>query len=166
MSAEDRAAFLDAMGDVTPLGARDRLPVKPPPASPVVRVEIPPEVTLRVEGDGQRYMARGAGVSHTQVAELRSGKIHVEDTLDLHGATVERGIAELKKFLIEARRLGRRCVLIVHGRGLHSEGGAPLREAVLAELLGPLSGLVHAMSSASPASGGDGATYVMLRGGK
>ena len=58
----------------------------------------------------------------------------------------------------------RRCVLIIHGRGLHSEHGAPLREAVLAELLGPLSGFVHALATAAPADGGEGATYLVAAG--
>jgi len=53
---------------------------------------------------------------------------------------------------------------VVHGKGTHSEHGAPLRDAVLAELLGPLSGFVHAMASAAPSEGGEGATSVMLRG--
>jgi DNA-nicking Smr family endonuclease len=54
----------------------------------------------------------------------------------------------------------------VHGRGLHSEAGAPLREAVLAELLASLSGFVHALASAGPQHGGEGATVVLLRGAK
>lgn len=160
--------FLDAMGDVKPFGAqaRDRVPVPPPPPSPVVRVELPPEVKLAIEGDGGRYAARAPGVSHAQIQQLRAGKVHCEAKLDLHGSTVEAGSAELRKFLLEARKLGRRCVLVVHGRGLHSEGGAPLRDAVFAELLGPVSGLVHAFATAGQADGGDGATYIMLRGGR
>ena len=35
--------------------------------------------------------------------------------------------------------------------------------ATALELLGPLSGLLHAMASAVPSDGGEGATYVMLR---
>jgi DNA-nicking Smr family endonuclease len=37
---------------------------------------------------------------------------------------------------------------------------------VLDALLGELSGLVHAFASASPADGGNGATYVMVRGNR
>jgi DNA-nicking Smr family endonuclease len=168
VSPEDQALFLEAIGGAKPLGAneRDRVPIPPPPPSPVARVELPPEVKLAVEGDGHRYSARAPGVSNAQIGELRGGKIHVQATLDLHGSTVEPGLAELRKFLLESRKLGRRCVLIVHGRGVHSGGISPLREAVIAELLGPLSGFVHALSTAAAAAGGDGATYVMLRGGR
>lgn len=166
LAPEDQALFQDAMRDVTPLSTRDRVNVPPPPPSPVKVVALPPEVKLTVDGDGQRYAARSSGVSHSQVSELRAGKIRAEATIDLHGSLVEPAVRQLEQFLVESQRLGRRCILVVHGKGLHSEHGAPLREGVLHALLGPLSGLIHAFASASPADGGEGATYVMLRGAR
>ena len=159
---------MDAVRDARPLAAADRdRVVKPPkPPSPVRVEELPPEVKLAVEGDGRRYTGRAPGVSLAQVAELRTGKVHLEATLDLHGSTIEVALAALRVFLLESRRLGRRRVLIVHGKGTHSEHGAPLREAVVAELLGAASGLVHAFASAAQQDGGEGATYVMVRGAK
>ena len=164
VSPEDQALFLAAVAGATPLDTRDRIPVPPPPPSPVRVVELPPAVKLTVEGDGKRYAARAPGVSRTQLADLRAGKVHVEETLDLHGQTVETGKQHLREFVVAAHRIGRRCVLVVHGKGTHSEHGAPLREAVLDELLGELSGLVHALSTAAAPDGGEGATYVVLRG--
>jgi DNA-nicking Smr family endonuclease len=164
VSADDAALFMDAVKDARPLDSRDRVVRPPPPASPVRVEELPPEVTLSVEGDARNYTGRAPGVSLSQVAELRTGKTHIQATLDLHGSTIDLGVSRLRQFLVESRRLGRRRVLIVHGKGTHSEHGAPLREAVLGELLGPASGLVHAFASAAPGDGGEGATYVMLRG--
>ena len=166
VSPEDQALFLEAVDGATPLGTRDRIAVPRPPASTVRVADLPPAIALTVEGDGRRYCARAPGVSKAQLSELRTGKLRVEDTIDLHGLTVESGRHQLRAFLVEAQRAGRRCVLIVHGRGTHSEHGAPQREAVLVELLGPLSGLLHAMASAVPSDGGEGATYVMLRGAR
>jgi DNA-nicking Smr family endonuclease len=166
VAPEEQALFLEAVAGVKPLNARDRVPVPPAPPSVVKVVELPPEVKLAVEGDSQRYAARGPGVSHAQIAELRGGKVRAEATLDLHGHTVAPALQQLRQFMIESRRLSRRCVLVVHGKGTHSEHGAPLREAVLGELLGPLSGFVHALASASPNDGGEGATCVMLRGSR
>jgi DNA-nicking Smr family endonuclease len=163
VSPEEQALFLAAVGGATPLDTRDRIPIPPPPPSPVRVVELPPAIALTVEGDGQRYAARAPGVSRTQISELRAGKVHCEETLDLHGHTVETGKHELREFVVGAQRAGRRCVRVIHGKGIHSEHGAPLREAVLGELLGELSGLIHALSTAAPADGGEGATYVMLR---
>ena len=166
VSPEDQALFLDAIGDTTPLAGRDRVPVPPRPAS-VVRVEVlPPTVTLTVEGDGTRYTARGPGVSVAQTAEMRAGKIRPTSTLDLHGERIDAAIGKLRAFLAQAQQTGHRCTLVVHGKGTHSDHGAPLREAVLGELLGPCSGFVHALATAAAADGGEGATYVMLRGRK
>lgn len=166
VSPEDEALFLAAVDGARPLDKRDRIPVPPPPPSPVRIAEPPPEVKLEIEGDGQRYMARAPGVSRVQLSELRTGKFHTEDTLDLHGHTVELARQELREFLAGAHRLGQRCVLVVHGKGTHSEHGAPLREAVLTDLLGPLSGFIHAFATAAPSHGGEGATYIMLRSRK
>jgi DNA-nicking Smr family endonuclease len=163
VSPEDQALFLAAVGGATPLDTRDRIPIPPPPPSPVRVVELPAQVALTVEGDSQRYAARAPGVSRTQIADLRAGKVHIEDTLDLHGQTVEAGKQLLRDLVVAAQRSGQRCVLVVHGKGTHSDHGAPLREAVLGELLGALSGFVHALSTAAPSDGGEGATYVMLR---
>lgn len=165
VSPEEQALFYAAIDGTRPLAGneRDRVPVPRPPAAVVRVVELPPVVKLTVEGDGRSYTARAPGVSKAQAAELRAGKVRAEETLDLHGMTVEAGLAKLREFVATAAKL-RRCVLIVHGRGLHSEHGAPLREAVLAELLGPLSGFVHALATAAPADGGEGATYLSLRG--
>jgi DNA-nicking Smr family endonuclease len=163
VSPEDQALFLEAVSDARPLAVRDRVPVPRPPASAVRVPEPPPEVKLAVEGDAQRYTARAPGVSRSQTADLRAGKIPVDETLDLHGDTVERGLGRLRETLAQVSRKGRRCLLIIHGKGTHSEHGAPLREAVLQELLGALSGFVHALATAAPTDGGDGATYVVTR---
>ena len=62
-------------------------------------------------------------------------------------------------------RGGKRCVLLVHGRGLHSPDQLPvLKEALLGWLAGGRFGrLVLAFCSARPADGGAGALYVLLR---
>ena len=167
VSPEDQALFLEAVGGAMPLAGRDRDRVNiQAPKSVFKVVELPPEVKLAVEGDARSYVARAPGVSLQQVAQLRAGKLRAEQTLDLHGETIDKALGKLRAFLVEQQRMGRRNVLVVHGKGTHSEVGAPLREAVLAALLGELSGLVHALATAAQSDGGEGATYVMVRGGK
>jgi DNA-nicking Smr family endonuclease len=166
LTPEEQELFDAAMGDVKPLTSRDRVNVAPPPPSPLRVAELPPEVKLTVDGDSARYAARSAGVSHAQVAQLRAGKIRAEASIDLHGMTIDPAVTKLRRFMLEARDLGFRCVLVVHGKGTHSEHGAPLRDAVMHQLLGSLSGMVHAFASAAPPDGGEGATYVMLRGAR
>jgi DNA-nicking Smr family endonuclease len=167
VSLEERDQFLQAVVDARPLAAsaRDRLRLPAPPAPrPKARSPLPPPVPLVVERDGAVVGARRRGVNRAQLAELRGGRIRPEATLDLHGLGVAAAEERLAQFVVEAARLRRRCVLVIHGRGLHSGGVAMLRDAVIAALAGPMSGLVHAWSTAARHDGGDGATYVMVRG--
>src|SRR5262249_5374377 len=98
-----------------------------------------------------------------QVAELRRGQLRPEASLDLHGKTVDEADQALRRFLSDSARVRRRCVLVIHGRGLHSGGPAVLRDMVIGALVGPLSGFVHCLATAAPPDGGAGATYVMVR---
>jgi DNA-nicking Smr family endonuclease len=60
---------------------------------------------------------------------------------------------------------GRRCVLLIHGRGLHSGPSGPALRSALVEYLchQPLSKHVLAFTSAPPRHGGAGALIVLLR---
>src|SRR5262249_16734408 len=82
VSSEEAPVFRDAVKDARPLNPRDRVALPPKPPSPVKVEVLPPEVKLSVEGDARCYAGRAPGVSLSQVAELRSGRIHVEATLD------------------------------------------------------------------------------------
>jgi DNA-nicking Smr family endonuclease len=166
VSDEERDLFLDAVSGTKPIDERERVRIPPPaPAKRVLPPEplVPMPIPLTVEGDGEAISARAPGVNRMQVHELRGGRVRPEATLDLHGETAVQASASLKRFLLDASTSRRRCVLIVHGRGLHSDGLAVLRDVVITELVGSLSGLVHAFATATPRDGGSGATYIMVR---
>jgi DNA-nicking Smr family endonuclease len=163
VSPEEEALFLQAIDGATPLAGRDRVRPLPQKSAVVVQAPLPPRQKLTLESEGGRVTGRAEGVNRSQVAALRTGKVRVEATLDLHGDTVGAALPRLQKFLLDATRDRRRCVLVVHGKGLHSDGVAVLRDAVQTALAGEMSGLVHAFTSAAPADGGDGATCVMVR---
>lgn len=162
--------FLAAVSDVAPLDVdtrdRVRLPAPPPSVAAVARKgsATPPAVALQLEPLADGALAgRAPGVNRAQLAELRAGRLRVEDTLDLHGLTTATAAPALRDFLLGAAAARRRCVLVVHGRGAHSGGVAVLRELVMERLTGELSGLVRAFCGAAPHDGGPGATYVELR---
>ena len=156
--------FVEAAAGVKPLTERDRVRLDPPRTAILPRRDpLPPTATLTIEGDDGLAVGRAAGVNRAQVALLRGGQVRPEATLDLHGRSAAEAAPALAQFLLDSVRLRRRCVLVVHGQGLHSGGVAVLRDLVVGDLVGKASGLVHAFSPAAPSDGGRGATYVMLR---
>jgi DNA-nicking Smr family endonuclease len=157
--------FMDAIAGTQPMAGGNRVRLAPAPATPapIVREVMPSAITLTVEGGGEQVFARAPGVNRAQVSELKRGRVRPEASLDLHGKTVAEAEDALRRFLADATRAHRRCVLVIHGRGLHSGGPAVLRDAVIGSLLGPLSGFVHCLATAAPADGGSGATYVMVK---
>ncbi|MBI3244895.1 MAG: Smr/MutS family protein [Deltaproteobacteria bacterium] len=105
------------------------------------------------------------GLDTALVRKLRQGDFSRQAALDLHGMTVDAAQGEVERFLANAVRVGFRCVLLVHGRGLNSPGQVPVLKDRLKHWLtrGKLARSVLAFSSARPYDGGPGALYVLLR---
>jgi DNA-nicking Smr family endonuclease len=149
----------------------------PPPAAPRRRLddesEAYAELADLVEGAGvfditatDEYVEGiGPGIDKRLLRKLRAGDYAVQAHLDLHGFTSEEARPEVEKFLDGARKDGRRCVLVIHGRGHNSkEGIAVLKERLKVWLTrGRISKGVLAFCTARPADGGAGAVYVLLR---
>jgi DNA-nicking Smr family endonuclease len=131
------------------------------------------ELADLVAGDGlfdlsatdEYIQGSAAGLDRRIVKKLRRGDFAVQAHLDLHGMTGEEARVEVAAFLIEARTAGKRCVLIIHGRGLNSKEGIPVLKERLQVWLtrGPFAKSVLAFSTARPSDGGTGALYVLLR---
>ena len=119
---------------------------------------------FEVTRSGERSEGLAAGIDRAHLARLRRGEQRVERRIDLHGMTAAEARRELTAELRAAFADGVRCVLVVHGRGLHSEGGAVLKGGVVDWLIAaPLASFVLAFASAQPRDGGPGASYVLLR---
>lgn len=84
-----------------------------------------------------------------------------DDELDLHGMLQEEALSALRYFLRESRLEGHRKVLVIHGKGLHSENRkGVLKEAVQQALLKDRN--VAAWGEAGRKEGGRGASWVWL----
>lgn len=105
------------------------------------------------------------GIDPRLVTRLRRGEFAVQAHIDLHGMIQPDAKAALENFIIASVRKGLRAVLVVHGRGLRSPGGMPVLKHAAAQWLshGEMGGYVLAFTTARPADGGAGATYVLLR---
>jgi DNA-nicking Smr family endonuclease len=90
--------------------------------------------------------------------------MNVDATLDLHGHTQAQAHRELSAFLAGAQAAGKRCVVVVTGKGIGTEGGGVLRAQVPRWLNEPENRpRVLAFDYAQPQHGGMGALYVLLR---
>jgi DNA-nicking Smr family endonuclease len=99
------------------------------------------------------------------VRRLRRGEFAVQGHVDLHGMTREEAKGALFSFLSHARQAGKRCVLVVHGRGLHSKDQVPVLKDALKRWMSTarFGDHVLAFATARPHDGGAGAVYVLLR---
>jgi DNA-nicking Smr family endonuclease len=116
--------------------------------------------------DSDEYIeGRVSGLDPALVRKLRRGDFSVQGHLDLHGRSRSEAKAEVDAFLRRSREQGKRCVLLVHGRGLHSKDQVPvLKEALRSWLSTARFGRhVLAFATARPQDGGAGAVYVLLR---
>jgi DNA-nicking Smr family endonuclease len=105
--------------------------------------------------------------------ELKTGKRRPEAVLDLHGMTVNQAHQTIRSFIHSSHTLyGRRCVLIITGKGRSDKSNLPFdmpvrgvlrREVPLWLQSAEFRGSVSGVSVAHPRDGGQGALYVYLR---
>jgi DNA-nicking Smr family endonuclease len=103
--------------------------------------------------------------------KLKKGKLEPEDTLDLHGMTLETAFPALSSFISRAHSTQKRLVLVITGKGKNTDPGyaVPQRNGVLRSqvpiwLQEPkLSNLVLQLERAHHRHGGLGAFYIYLR---
>ncbi len=109
------------------------------------------------------------GVDKRSVDRLRRGKLPVEARLDLHGMTQTEAETALARFLAGAQAAGRRCVLVITGKGAAREremfeSPGVLKRMVPVWLNAPANrARVLAFAAARPQHGGAGALYVLLK---
>lgn len=101
-----------------------------------------------------------AGVSNKTLRKLRKGQYNVEAVLDLHGLSVDEARAAVDGFLRQCSHEKIRVVLIIHGKGHHSQ--MPILKNKLNHWLRELHSVL-AFCSAAPVHGSRGAMYVLLR---
>jgi DNA-nicking Smr family endonuclease len=108
---------------------------------------------------------RVPGLDPAIVRRLRRGEFAVQGHIDLHGMTRDQAKGAVDAFLLAARRAGKRCVLLVHGRGIHSKDQVPILKDALRTWLATARFGRHvlAFATARPVDGGAGALYVLLR---
>ncbi|MDF1591175.1 MAG: Smr/MutS family protein [Desulfobacterales bacterium] len=169
--------FRSAMSDVTPILRRNRTP-KPvntsrPKASPCNpdRDALIQLKNLVCRGDGfvisdtpEYIEGTGYRVPELMTRRLHRGDFSIQAFIDLHGLSVAAAKDAFESFMTTAVKMGKRAVLVIHGRGLSSPAEPVLKTRVYDWLTrGRWRNRVIAFSSARACDGGAGATYVLLR---
>ena len=153
----DADVFERAMADVVrlrpdPRGRIREAPRVSPPSAAATGDSV-------AEPDGD-FAAHGAG--RRELKKLKRGEYVVGDWRDLHGMTAAEACASVDRFIDNSRHARHRCVCIVHGRGLHSEGQTSVLKVRVRERLRQ-NRSVLAYADAPPSDGGSGAVHVLLR---
>ena len=174
-SDADSALWRRATEGVKPLAKREKPAAAsiPPPSSPVGRSKAKSALLVRSDEDFEpRRAVSGSELSHGDAPgvdrrtadSLRRGRMKIEARLDLHGMTQAEAHRALAAFVDGQQGAGRRCVLVVTGKGAWREGGGVLRDAVPRWLNMPaLRPKILSFSHARKRDGGDGALYILLR---
>jgi len=157
----DEDPLLDGPPQVTPVARRTAAKPAPafrPPARNLPRPATPPQ----------------QGFDRGTMRQVKQGKISVDGRMDLHGLTQAQAHLRLNRFIETSALSGKRCVLIITGKG------APSGQTTHGFLEGSTRGVLHRMTpiwlsarnlapyvvdyqSAMQRDGGDGALYVRLR---
>lgn len=184
LSRAEIELWRSVLRDTAPLPGRS-LPVLPPdqPAVPSLEQSPKPSKTTRRAAAPKRAapppaprptapppleIGRAAGIDKRQAERLKRGRTAIDARIDLHGMTQAEAHRRLDAFIAASVAAGRRCVLVITGKGLSAEmsgrGSGVLREAVPRWLNEPpLRPRIIAFTQAQPKDGGHGALYVLLK---
>ena len=174
ISAEESALFRDAMADVQPIAQDKILPKRKKPPPRPLQLERDQRQVLKDMMSSDLYSADletgdellfvRDGMHPNTLRKLRRGKIRIEAQLDLHRMTSEKARKEVAEFLALCKARGKRCVRIIHGKGLGSAEKKPVLKGKIDIWLRRHDDVL-AYCSARPMDGGTGAVYVLIKKG-
>ena len=168
----ERELFRRSVGKVTPV-TNDRAMQQTRKPAPEATQRIADEAAVikeMAEGffdteaaeTGDELLYKKPGIQDKVFRKLRRGQFAVAAELDLHGYTVQHARDTLSDFLRECITRNRRCVRIIHGKGLRSRQGRPTIKSRIGKWLQQRQEVL-AYCSARQVDGGTGAMYVLLK---
>lgn len=166
--------FLQVIGDTRPLRTANRveLPTQPPLPLPVKRdadersaldesLSTPPTFEDRLDmGDEAAFLR--PGLPRRVLTDLRRGRWVLQGQIDLHGFNRDEARAALATFLRDSLQQGRRCIRVIHGKGLGSPGRISILKQLSRGWLAQREEIL-AFCQAGPRDGGEGALLVLMR---
>lgn len=169
---DDNSLFRESVGPVRRLrSSRAESRRRPAAPDPAKRAEDEARVLTELEtaspfdhdletGEELRWLR--PGLQKRILVRLRRGHWSIQDELDLHRMNTDAATRSIRIFLDQALASGKRCVKIIHGKGLRSGPAGPRLKTLTARVLSRHP-RVLAFASARPADGGTGAVCVLLK---
>jgi DNA-nicking Smr family endonuclease len=169
----ERNLFTRAVGKVAPIANQER--VWSPPQRPSTRPlqqDLDDEAVMHesmsdefdistlLDVDDQLSFRR-PGIGTDVTRKLRKGEWSIQGQIDLHGLRSDEARNAMGQFIRDAKRMGWRCVRVVHGKGLGSPGKEPVLKSKVQRWL-VQKNEVLAFVQAKPSDGGAGALVVLL----
>jgi len=170
LSEEDYQLFLEAMADTRPLPLKQNRHIQRPEQKPLPGrgKKIHQQDLLdhaddisELKTDEQLVFLR-PGLNKQVLGKLRRGNYRIEDEIDLHGLTQQHAEHQMLGFIDHAVHDQLKCIRIIHGKGLRSNGSGPVLKTLCNHVL-RRHPAVMAFVSAKPADGGSGALCVLLK---
>ena len=118
------------------------------------------DITTLLDADDQLSFRR-SGIGTDVTRKLRKGEWSIQGQIDLHGLRSDEARNAIGQFIRDAKRMGWRCVRVVHGKGLGSPGKEPVLKSKVQRWLVQKSEVL-AFVQAKPSDGGAGALVVLL----
>ena len=169
----ERNLFTRAVGAVQPLPVKERVHIPPHRPTPrplqqdlddqaalIESMSDEFDVSTLLDVDDQLSFRR-PGIGTDVTRKLRKGEWSMQGQLDLHGLRSDEAREALGQFVRDAKRMGWRCVRVVHGKGLGSPGKEPVLKSKVQRWL-VQKNEVLAFVQAKPSDGGAGALVVLL----
>jgi DNA-nicking Smr family endonuclease len=154
-----------------PHGRHHRKPAHPAPHpvsrkrddAAVLQASVSDEIDVESLLDTDESLSyRANGIGPDVLRKLRRGEWSIQSQIDLHGHRVDEAREALAAFLKTALKRNQRCVRVVHGKGLGSQGKTPVLKGKVRAWLVQREEVI-AFCQARPAEGGSGALVVLLR---
>lgn len=164
---KNEQSFADLIGKTKPIARGPARVEKSAPLAkpPGPRVDDRRSSTFRWPDPEENRLAAREGVSDATLFALGRGEPEPEERIDLHGLRREAAIRLLQDRIESARARSLRCVIVIHGRGRHSETGESVLREGLPQWLSSPACAKHILGFAPAPNrlGGSGATLVLLR---
>ncbi|MGQ9364862.1 Smr/MutS family protein [Azospirillum sp. ST 5-10] len=173
LSEEERRLWRLVMRDAQPLPGRTLAeemtsappaPAPPPEAAPAAAPTAPAPARRGKPALPPLRPGEHVDMDRRSADRLRRGRMEIDGRIDLHGMTQAQAHGALAAFVHRCWHEGRRCVLVITGKGSFSPEGGVLRRAVPRWLADPpLRPMILAVQPAQPMHGGEGALYVLIK---